>query len=307
MYTYKLKIKKVQGSLNESVRRNGITLRIKSAKKLSKNTLFEKADSYLNENYGVRLVEAKFRPRNAPARLSGNTLVKDYRSKTPKSFNDLNRERREEILDMSWVNSINDLFELVQSAVINGIITSDESKNLYKEITDVAKAASFEDYESRERSLIKKITNDLRNDRRFQRYAEKHGKVEGYFARPAEGEYDARNKKRRGRQADLFKNPGNIVYRVDWQYEPTLNYKNTDDFDDYDYENFERISDYKAKHGMKIVFVNDERDIEKAIIKRFINPKYGKYPKVEYISEKEGFGAQTFLYADIENIENAEG
>ena len=73
MYTYKLKIKKVQGSLNESVRRNGITLRIKSAKKLSKNTLFEKADSYLNKNYGVRLVEAL---KTTFGKISGNRMVK---------------------------------------------------------------------------------------------------------------------------------------------------------------------------------------------------------------------------------------
>ena len=74
MYTYKLKIKKVQGSLNESVRRNGITLRIKSPKRLSKNALFEKADSYLNKNYGVRLVEAR---THTGARVSGNTRLDD--------------------------------------------------------------------------------------------------------------------------------------------------------------------------------------------------------------------------------------
>lgn len=86
MYTYKLKINKVQGSLNESVRRNGITLRIKSAKKLSKNTLFEKADSYLNENYGVNLLEGKVNVytdvpsdpwgRQKKIRVGGNTKIK---------------------------------------------------------------------------------------------------------------------------------------------------------------------------------------------------------------------------------------
>ena len=73
MHIYKIKIKKVQGSLNESTRRNGITLRIKSPKRLSKNTLFEKADSYLNENYGVRLVEAL---KTSFGKISGNRMVK---------------------------------------------------------------------------------------------------------------------------------------------------------------------------------------------------------------------------------------
>lgn len=59
MYTYKLKIKKVSGRLNESTRRNGITLRVKSSKNLSKKSLFNKADSYLNEKYGVRLLESE--------------------------------------------------------------------------------------------------------------------------------------------------------------------------------------------------------------------------------------------------------
>ena len=73
MYTYKLKINKVKGRLNESVRRNGITLRIKSTKRLSKDKLFEKADSYLNKNYGVRLVEAL---KTTFGKISGNRMVK---------------------------------------------------------------------------------------------------------------------------------------------------------------------------------------------------------------------------------------
>lgn len=73
MYTYKLKINKVKGRLNESIRRNGITLCIKSTKPLSKNKLFEKADSYLNENYGVRLVEAL---KTTFGKISGNRMVK---------------------------------------------------------------------------------------------------------------------------------------------------------------------------------------------------------------------------------------
>lgn len=73
MYTYKIKIKKVQGFLNESLQRTGIALRIKSSKKLSEKSLFEKADEYLNENYGVRLVEAV---KTEFGKISGNRLVK---------------------------------------------------------------------------------------------------------------------------------------------------------------------------------------------------------------------------------------
>lgn len=73
MYIYKLKINKVQGSLNESVCRNGITLRIKSSKCLTNNNLFEKADSYLNKNYGVRLVEAL---KTTFGKISGNRMIK---------------------------------------------------------------------------------------------------------------------------------------------------------------------------------------------------------------------------------------
>lgn len=106
MYTYKLKINKVKGRLNESIRKNGITLRIKSAKRLSKDKLFEKADSYLNENYGVRLVESTImssRPRYFECKMEvwrkgdGNAERTSYRDALERdgAYNPLRAKKKE--------------------------------------------------------------------------------------------------------------------------------------------------------------------------------------------------------------------
>lgn len=72
MYTYKIKIKKVKGFITESTQSRGMNLTIKSSKKLTNESLFKHADEYLNEKYGVRLVEAV---KTENGKISGNRLV----------------------------------------------------------------------------------------------------------------------------------------------------------------------------------------------------------------------------------------
>ena len=88
MYNYKIKIKKVKGFITESVQKKGMTLKVKSSKKLNENDLFSHVDNYLNEKYGIRLIEASipvesdmpgknaFWAKDKRLRMGGNTKIK---------------------------------------------------------------------------------------------------------------------------------------------------------------------------------------------------------------------------------------
>ena len=206
MYNYKIKIKKVQGFLNESLQRTGIALRIKSSKKLSEKSLFEKADSYLNENYGVRLVEASFNVRtrrkenndtvndwgrDKTNRMSGNTKLK--RMKDGDHVIRYAKDENGKPVGEPYVTSFNDEVSQFKSGKINsrpGVIsTTDLADGEYSPIKKKARGKKynttgvacyvesydmnslyipFEGLESRDKDTIEEIEYAIDMDKAYQ-------------------------------------------------------------------------------------------------------------------------------------------
>lgn len=296
MYTYKLKINKVQGSLNESVRRNGITLRIKSAKKLSKNTLFEKADSYLNENYGVRLVEAKFRPHGSPVRISDKRKVRNDRGEITsilddykkKIINDFNRYYLPNTSELKNSRYMGDTYTYFYPLVRSGYLTQEEydilRTDINNDILSIAKNLDPKEHNNDEKmqKIVKNFNANLASKINkivaskpeiYDRFVKKYPKLANvdpvllkYNKYNNNLVYNPYNKKdrRNRREASEYDRRHNTSYEYHWEA--------------YDYDNDEWIEE----DGHGFIFVKPSDNVEKAIIKNINGSRYGSFPKIKH-------------------------
>lgn len=299
MYTYKVKIKKVKGFITESTQSRGMNLTIKSSKKLTNESLFKHADEYLNENYGVRLVEAKIRPYGSPIRMGGNTRFKTYNGvETP---HDIEKEKVKNFLKY---DNYQDFRDLMYDLEKEGIISSDKRKifisELKKFLVDFGmnKNDMEEGGEKFEKALgmflktegEKLLTPRIMNY--IKRNVKQHTRLHRLYPdKVADNEYNPENKKRRGARGTYYGGEKKkIVCEVHWQSRPYIKEEDWDDedWDDEDWRSHDRHIEYinsLSDEGWRLVFARNEGEIEKEIIKKLINPKYGNYPKTERLDD----------------------
>ena len=102
----------------------------------------------------------------------------------------------------------------------------------------------------------------------------------------ADNEYNPENKKRRGAKGTYYGGERKkIVCEVHWQSSP---YIKDEDWDDEDWRSHDHHIEYinsLSDEGWRLVFAKNEGEIEKEIIKKLINPKYGNYPKTERLDD----------------------
>ena len=304
MFTYKIKINKVKGRLNESVRRNGITLRIKSAKKLSKNTLFEKADSYLDENYGVRLVEAKFRPHWSPVRISDKrkvrndageitSILNDYKKKMINDFNKYYLPNTTEIKNGRYLA---DYYTTLYPLVRGGYLTQEEYDKLKTDFNnDLVEIIS--NLDPKDEILDEKIQKSIKiinaniaskidelvssKPEMYDRFVKNYPKLANvdpvllkYNKHNNNLVYNPYNKKNRRnrREASEYNRRHNTSYEYHWEA--------------YDYD----IDEWIEEDGHGFVFVKPSDDIENTIIKDINSrvARYGSFPKIKHTGPFSG-------------------
>lgn len=299
MYKYKIEIKKVKGFITESTQSRGMNLMIKSSKKLTNESLFKHADEYLNEKYGIRLVEAKFRPYGSPVRMGGNTRLKDYYGvKTPHDI------EKEDVKNFLKYDNYHDFRILMYDLEKEGIISSDKRKIFMSELKKFLIDFSMnkndmeeggEKFEKAlgmflktegEKLLTPRIMNYIK--RKVKQHTRQHRL---YPDKVADNEYNPENKKRRGARGKYYGGERKkIVCEVHWQSRPYIKDEdyNYSDWDDEDWRSHDRHIEYinsLSDEGWRLVFARNEGEIEKEIIKKLINPKYGNYPKTERLDD----------------------
>lgn len=296
MYTYKIEVKKIKGFITESVQSQGLNLTIKSKKKMTNESLFERADDYLNEKYGIRLVEAKFRPYGSPVRMGGNTRLKDYYGiETP---HDIEKEAVKNFFKQ--YDDYTGFLQLMYDLEKEGIISSDKRKNFISEFKNflidfgLNKNDMEEGGEKFEKALDKFLNTEFEKliTPRIMNYIKRKTtqKIRQHRLytsdKVADNEYNPENKKRRGAKGTYYGGERKkIVCEVHWQSSP---YIKEEDWDDEDWRSHDRHIEYinsLSDEGWRLVFARNEGEIEKEIIKKLINPKYGNYPKTERLDD----------------------
>ena len=294
MFTYKIQVKKIKGFITESVQSQGLNLTIKSKKKMTNESLFEKADDYLNEKYGIRLVEAKFRPHNSPARLSGNTHLKKYFG-NGESDNDkttYNNLKKRDFLNIEEIETCKDLYRVLRRFNRKGIISDDDYEYMSNIVWNQIENKDSDENKEEENAVIDRVKSLLYKNKNIKRmYTHPKRMYTTFSYRVADDEYDASDKKRRGARQDLssFENRRKkVVCEVHWQSGPFIKDEDYSDWDDEDWRSYDRYIKYinsLSDEGWKLVFARNEGEIEKEIIKKLINPKYGNYPKTERLDD----------------------